>query len=156
MIEIRIPGGDDLKLEHLVLDYNGTLAFDGELLPKVKETLIALASKIDVHVLTADTFGKVRDRLDGVACHIQIIPGENQDQEKLAYIEALGVVNVASIGNGRNDRLMLKKSSLGIAIIQDEGAAADTVMVSDVVCTDIISALELLFNPLRLVATLRL
>ena len=51
---------------------------------------------------------------------------------------------------------MLKKSALGIAVIQDEGAAADTVMASDIVCTDIISALELLFNPLRLVATLRL
>ena len=127
MIEIRIPGDDDLKLEHLVLDYNGTLAFDGELLPRVKDTLISLATKIDVHVLTADTFGKVRDRLDGVACHVEIIPGESQDQEKLAYIEALGVENVASIGNGRNDRLMLKRSALATCLLWQslQGGATD-------------------------------
>ena len=156
MIEIHIPGGKHLKLKHLVLDYNGTLAFDGELLPKVKETLIALAPKIDVHVLTADTFGKARDRLDGVPCHVEIIPKDNQDNGKLNYVEKLGADSVISIGNGRNDKLMLKDAALGIAVIQEEGASADTLLAADVICTDIISALELLFNPLRLVATLRI
>ncbi len=35
MLEIDIPGKSTLKLSHLVLDYNGTVACDGHLLPGV-------------------------------------------------------------------------------------------------------------------------
>ena len=35
MLTISIPGGATLDIEHLVLDYNGTLAVDGVLLPGV-------------------------------------------------------------------------------------------------------------------------
>jgi soluble P-type ATPase len=59
------------------------------------------------------------------------------------------------IGNGRNDRLMLAESALGIAVVLGEGAAAVTLAAADVVCTDILAALALLTHPLRLVATLR-
>lgn len=40
MIEIEIPGGETLRLEHLVLDFSGTLARDGRLLPGVRERLL--------------------------------------------------------------------------------------------------------------------
>lgn len=50
---------------------------------------------------------------------------------------------------------MLKASALGIAIILGEGVATETLLASDVVCTSIIDALDLLRNPLRLTATLR-
>ena len=43
-----------------MLDYNGTLAVDGHLLGGVKKALTALSGKINVHVLTADTFGEGR------------------------------------------------------------------------------------------------
>jgi soluble P-type ATPase len=59
------------------------------------------------------------------------------------------------MGNGRNDRLMLKASALGIVVLQGEGAAFETIASADVLCTDILSALSLLSNPLRLIATLR-
>jgi peptide-methionine (S)-S-oxide reductase len=49
MIRINIPGFRDLQLIHLVLDYNGTLALDGKVLPGVGEALTALASRIEVH-----------------------------------------------------------------------------------------------------------
>jgi len=50
---------------------------------------------------------------------------------------------------------MLKASALGVAVIQGEGAAFETLASADVVSTDIQSALSLLTNPLRLIATLR-
>ncbi len=37
MIEINIPGFHHLQLIHLVLDYKGTLAIDGHLIPHVAE-----------------------------------------------------------------------------------------------------------------------
>jgi len=155
MIEIAVPGYKVIRLRHLVLDYNGTLSFDGELIQGVGACLNELSKKLHIHVLTADTFGKARSRLEGIACDVSILPIEEQDAGKLDYVKKLGESQTACIGNGRNDRLMLKAATLGIAVILEEGAAVETVLSADVVCTRIISALELLKNPLRLIATLR-
>ena len=59
------------------------------------------------------------------------------------------------IGNGRNDRLMLMRAELGIAVILDEGVAVASLQAADIVCQGVVPALELLLNPLRLTATLR-
>jgi soluble P-type ATPase len=79
-----------------------------------------------------------------------------QDRAKAAYVRGLDPVSTACIGNGRNDRLMLRIAGLGIAVIQGEGAALETVREADIVVRDVRDALDLLLNPLRLVATLRL
>lgn len=155
MIEVAIPGYKTLKLEHLVLDYNGTLAVDGEPVVGVTEALKDLAKRLEVHVLTADTFGKVQSRLVGLPFRISVLPLENQDTGKLDYVKALGAERTVCMGNGRNDRLMLKETALGVAVILSEGVAVETLSSADVVCADILSALELLTNPLRLTATLR-
>ena len=155
MIEVSVPGYKTLKLNYLVLDYNGTLSCDGEVIQGVKERLSALSKQLSVHVITADTFGKVESRLQDVPCEIRVLPLENQDVAKLEYIEPLGADRTVCIGNGRNDRLMLKAAALGIAVVLEEGAAVETVMDADVVFTSINSALDLLSNPLRLTATLR-
>jgi len=155
MIEIAIPGYGRLKLKHLVLDYNGTLACDGQLIAGVKEGLQALADKLDIYVLTADTFGKAGSWLEGVPCELTILPEGSQDKGKLEFVTRLGCEETVCIGNGRNDRLMLKESALGIAVVLEEGAAVETLLAADIVFTSIVSALELLANPLRMVATLR-
>lgn len=155
MIRIKIPGYKTLRLEHLVLDYNGTLAVDGEPVDGVTRTLTALAEKLQIHVITADTFGKVHARLSSVPCGISILPPEKQDAGKLEYVRQLGSDTTVCIGNGRNDRLMLKAAALGIAVILAEGAAAVSLADADIVCTDILDALALLTHPLRLTATLR-
>ncbi len=155
MIEVNVPGYKTLELNYMVLDYNGTLSCDGELIQGVKERLSVLSEPLSVHVITADTFGKVESRLKDVPCEITVLPLENQDVAKLEYIKHLGADRTVCIGNGRNDRLMLKAAALGIAVVLEEGAAVETVMDADVVFTSINSALDLLSNPLRLTATLR-
>jgi soluble P-type ATPase len=156
VIEVNIPGDRILQLKHIVLDYNGTIACDGDLIPGVKENLIALADKLQVHILTADTFGNARRGLEGIECELSIIAPESQDTGKLDYVKRLGAENTVCVGNGRNDQLMLKAAALGIAVILEEGAAATTLSTADVVCTNIVSALALLENPMRLIATLRI
>jgi soluble P-type ATPase len=59
------------------------------------------------------------------------------------------------VGNGRNDRLMLQVAGLGIVVVQAEGAAVQTALAADILSPDILTALDLLIHPLRLVATLR-
>ncbi len=155
MIEIQIPGYKKLLLEHIVLDYNGTMAIDGQLITGVREALVNLSGKLQIHVLTADTFGKVESEVKDIPCTLTIVPEKDQSKGKFDYIMRLDPNTVVCIGNGRNDQLMLKKAALGIALMQEEGAAGETILAADVVCRDIISALDLLKNPLRLKATLR-
>jgi soluble P-type ATPase len=155
MLQFDIPGYGALRLEHLVLDYNGTLACDGILIEGARARLGGLSNNLKIHVLTADTFGKVKSALAGVPCELSILPPEKQDDGKLDYVRRLGCDKTVCIGNGRNDRLMIKAAALGIAVIQREGAAGDTLVAADVVATDVLDALDLLTHPLRLVATLR-
>ena len=54
MINIPIPGFRDLHLKFVVIDFNGTPAVDGELLPGVIERLGEFAAAVELHVVTAD------------------------------------------------------------------------------------------------------
>ena len=155
MLEIAVPGWKTLRLQHLVLDYNGTLACDGLLLEGVGEALNKLAGKLEVHVMTADTFGKAAENLEGVNCSLSILEPGKQDEAKEMFVKNLGAERSVSIGNGRNDRRMLLISALGIAVMLREGAASETLGAADAVYTDILAALEALNRPGRLKATLR-
>jgi soluble P-type ATPase len=155
MLEIIIPGHKTLLLYHLVMDYNGTLAQDGVLLDGVRSRLTSLSERLSLHVVTADTFGIARSQLTGLACELAILPVEEQAQAKLAYVQGLNESQVVALGNGRNDRLMLQAAALGIAIIQGESAAIETCLAADVLAPNILTALDLLLSPKRLIATLR-
>lgn len=155
MLAVDIPGFGALRLRHLVLDYNGTLALDGRPLPGVKRRLAALGTRLSIHVLTADTFGNVRTGLKDVDCRLVVLGSAPQDRAKAAYVRRLGASGTVCIGNGRNDRLMLRAAALGIAVILAEGSSSETVRAADVVVADIGDALDLLIRPLRLAATLR-
>ena len=73
MIQIDIPGRGTIHLEVLVLDYNGTLALDGEMFESVKKNLIYLSTFLEIHVLTADTFGSVRHQCKGLPVQVKVL-----------------------------------------------------------------------------------
>jgi len=156
MLEMNIPGAQPLRLSHLILDYNSTLARDGSLLEGVAERLEILAKHLEIHIVTADTFGSVRTQIAHLPVQLAVIPPEQQAQAKAAYMEKLGPANSVAIGNGRNDALMLQQAALGIAVMQTEGAATAAMLAAEVVTPGIIDALDLLIHPDRLKATLRL
>lgn len=155
MICINIPGFKSLDIKHLIFDFNGTLSLDGTLLAGVTEELNRLALHLEIHVVTADTNENVREVLDGINCRILIVEGEKLDAKKAAYVESLGPCNCVVIGNGRNDRLMLQKAALGIAVIGPEGGAVGAIFAADVVVNDILDAIDLIRIPQRLIAVLR-
>lgn len=156
MLDINIPGAQSLRLSHLILDYNGTLACDGSILPGVAERLKILAEHLEIHIVTADTFGNVRTQVAHFPVQLAVIPPKKQAQAKAAYIEKLGLANSVAIGNGRNDTLMLQQAALGIAVMQTEGAATAALLAAEIITPGIVDALDLLLHPDRLKATLRL
>lgn len=155
MLAINIPGYGNLQIEHLLLDFNGTIAFNGRIIDGVREALSALAKDVDIHVVTADTFGDVSRQLEGIPVKLTILAESDQDQAKLGYLTTLGSGMTVAIGNGRNDRLMLEEAAIGIALIQQEGVAVEALNSADIACCTIGQALGLLLQPKRLTATLR-
>ena len=155
MIHFNVPGLGDYQLEHLVMDVNGTLAVDGQLLEGVAEKLASLQDQVRIHLLTADTHGK-QDLIDqqlGLTA-VRIRPG-GEAQQKAEYVRWLGSDTVVAIGQGANDGEMLKAARLGICVISIEGVARDTLLACDLVTPTIHSGLELLEKPARVSASLR-
>ena len=155
MFTISIPGREKVSIEHIILDYHGTLAIDGKMIDGVKEKLVQLSQSFHIHVITADTFGACGEQLQGLNCSIQILEADNQSKQKESYLKEVCKKNIIAIGNGANDSLMLKCADIGIALIQQEGVAIETLLSSDIVCNHIHDALDLMTNPKRLIATMR-
>lgn len=155
MIDIDIPGYQQLMLSRLVLDFNGTLACDGALLVGVKHKLVELANRIDIHVVTGNTYGTAKDELHGIPCQIVLLPPEGQARAKRDIVQKLGPDATVAIGNGRNDIEMMQLATFSIAFIGDEGIAYETMVSADVVTNNIHAALGLLSHQKRFVATLR-
>lgn len=155
MLKIDIPGFKVIEAEHLVLDFNGTIAIDGKFIDGVLSNLMKVTEFLNVHILTADTFGTAKQELRLLPVKIKILDPDNQDQQKLNYVRNLGSAKVIAIGNGRNDHIMLRESALSIGIIQAEGAYSQIIYDTHIICTRINDAIELLINPVRLLATLQ-
>ena len=81
-------------------------------------------------------------------------PGQEANQ-KADYVRNLGSENVAAIGQGANDAVMLKEAKLGICVISPEGTAVEALLASDIVVPDILRGFEILERPKRIIADLR-
>jgi P-type E1-E2 ATPase len=155
MIEIKVPGRDTYRVEHLVLDVNGTIVAKGDLIEGVAKRLAELSRSVEVHVVTADTRGRQHeiDAQLGIKA-TRIRPGDEAGQ-KASLVRSLGSEGVCAIGNGAIDAGMLREAKLAIVVLGEEGLAVEALNEADVVAPHINSALDLLLFPLRLVATLR-
>jgi soluble P-type ATPase len=151
-IHVDIPGSGSLTLTRLLLDFTGTLSCDGVLLPGVAERLKELGSKLRITVLTADTFGTAAKQLAGLPLTLHLI---QTGRDKANFMAGLDCTQTAAIGNGRNDVAMIRLAALGVAVIGPEGCAGELIAAANVVTGDILAALDLLRQPLRLKATLR-
>ena len=154
-IELDIPGWRRLVLRQLVLDVNGVLALDGELVPAVPERIAALSPVLDVHLLSADTYGHLADIAAAVTAQATRLRPGDEAAQKAEFVRSLGAASVVAIGNGANDIAMLEEAALGIAVLGFEGAAPATLLAGDIVAGSVHEALDLLLRPIRLVATLR-
>jgi len=155
VIEVIIPSYKDIKLKHLVLDYNGTLAVGGIFKREIKEKINRLSQTLNIHVITADTFGNVLEQIRGIDVKLHIISEENGSSDKLKFIENLGSEYCVAVGNGVNDSLMVKSAEVGICILGDEGCSVKTLLNSDIVIKNIEDCIDMLLDTNRLKATLR-
>ena len=154
-MNIDIPGLGQIAIDHVVFDYNGTIARDGKLIPGVRQAIEKYSTLVNFHVITADTFGCVKKQLQGVNAVLTRISDHDQAQKKLDYINTLGPLHTLCAGNGANDELMLKKACIGIAVIGEEGLATASFMAADLMVQNILDVFGFFRTPERLVASLR-
>jgi soluble P-type ATPase len=158
-ISIDIPGLGKVQINSILTDYTGTLAFSGKLIADIKDRLGRLAQLVDIHVVTADSFGTAEEELKGLPLVWRRLEGKNEDVQKQRYAEELGPHYVASFGNGNNDRLHLKvvreAGGLAIAVENGEGCALEAILNANVFVVGAVNAFDLLLEPTRLRATLR-
>lgn len=155
MVIAEIPGREDLRVECIVMDLNGTISQRGHIAKGTKERIRRLAQKANLFVLTADTRGNASDLLEGFPVTMKILASENEGQEKADFVKHLGSEKVVYIGNGANDERAMKAAKLGICVMGNEGCYTPTALVSQILVPTIDEALDLLLFPKQLVATLR-
>ena len=154
MLNIQIPGREELLLHHLVLDYNGTIAEDGNIIEGIRPRLAELAKDLSIYVITADTHGTAAKKCEGLP--LQVLTFPTTEVGKIKAEEATKMEGgVITIGNGFNDIQMSDAADLSICVIGKEGCCGALLAHTDVVVTSIEDALDLLLKTGRLRATLR-
>lgn len=158
-IDLDIPGFGKLELRRLVSDYTGTCSYGGKITRGLERRMVALSELLDIHVLTADTFGTAAEELRNIPMKlIHLEPGQ-EDVRKMEYVLRQEPRHAVALGNGLNDRLLLKtvKEAGGLAVAVDngEGCAIETLLNAGLLVTGAENALDLLLEPDRLRATLR-
>lgn len=154
MLKIEIPGRTPLEVRHLVLDYNGTIAVDGLVLKELAEPLETLSRSLEVHVLTADTYGTAAAQCAGLKVRVHTFPREGAGRCKEEIVRSLSG-GVVCMGNGFNDLPMFRIADLSIAVLLEEGVCAALLGAADVLVRSAADGLALLTNPDRLRATMR-
>jgi soluble P-type ATPase len=154
-VSIEIPGLGPRKFSTILSDYTGTLSVDGKLTAGVREALLELATRLDIHVLTANTFGTAEEELRGIPLDMKSLkgPGTDHDVQKRQFLSGFNAREVIALGNGNNDRLLLKAvkegGGLSIAVDNGEGCAVDSIQSANVFIHGASKALDLFTSALR-------
>lgn len=154
MLKIQIPGREEMTLSHLILDYNGTIAEDGEIIEGIRPRLAELAKELSIYVITADTHGTAAKKCEGLPLQVLTFPTTEVGEIKAEEARKM-TGGVITIGNGFNDIQMSDVADLSICVIGKEGCCGALLAHTDVVVISIEDALDLLLKTGRLRATLR-
>ncbi|EJO5346275.1 HAD hydrolase family protein [Clostridium botulinum] len=155
MIFIEIPGRDNINIKNIVFDYNGTVAEDGIMSLDIKENLKKISNKLNIYIITADTYGNVKKQCEGLPLSVETFPKGNATFYKRNFVEKLGPEETMVVGNGMNDIEMFKSAILSVAVIGAEGCAGKLITQSDIVVDKIEKVFSMIQNTNRIVATLR-
>ncbi|MBQ2650980.1 MAG: ATPase P [Clostridia bacterium] len=154
MIRIEIPGREALEISHIVLDYNGTIAVDGLLVPGLEAPIEALSKQVELHVLTADTYGTVRAQCAHLPLTVHTFPRPDAGLCKEEIVKGLSG-GVACFGNGFNDIPMFDAADLAVAVLLEEGMYAGLLTHADILVRSIHDGLSLFLTPDHIRADLR-
>ena len=151
-MRIDIPGVAIYNISHVFIDYNGTIAYKGKLLDGILESLTKLTQLYQVHIITGDTYGNVKEMFKNTDINL-ILAYTAKDKADL--VRHYNPETCISIGNGSIDALMFNKTAISIAVVGKEGCSVKALRNADIMVTDINNAFSIISNPNQLIATLK-
>lgn len=155
MLNFLIPGHDNVKIENILIDFNGTLAVDGILHEGIADKLAELSKIVDITVVSADTNCTIKEQLKNVPIEVRAFDGKNVSEEKKNILRQLNPVRTAVIGNGFNDHKMMREARVAIGVMGEEGIYSSLFSFTDICVSSIHAALDLFLKPNRIIATMR-
>ena len=157
MVSIDIPGKGKMNIENLVLDFNGTIAYDGNIKNGIREKIQRVHEMgINIYILTADTYHQAAEQCKDMPVTLEIFDVDNAALSKREIVNNIDSKLTMTIGNGNNDVEMFEESILSVAVIGDEGCAVKAIFAAYIITNNIDDAIDLLLNPHRIKATLRM
>ena len=157
MVSIDIPGKGKMNIENLVLDFNGTIAYDGNIKNGIREKIQRVHEMgINIYILTADTYHQAAEQCKDMPVTLEIFDVDNAALSKREIVNNIDSKLTMTLGNGNNDVEMFEESILSVAVIGDEGCAVKAIFAADIITNNIDDAIDLLLNPHRIKATLRM
>lgn len=150
---IEVPGRGPLEITTVILDLNGTITIDGNLIDGVAERVERLKNEgLDFRLFSGDTLGNAG--IIAKQLGIQLHTASN-GQAKADEAKKLPSPHIAAIGNGCIDSKLFESARLRISVLQSEGLFAPLLAQTDILVPSITDALDLLIHKSRLIATLR-
>ncbi len=156
MISIERPGQSHLEIEFILIDFEGTLAQDRRVHPKVKDKINLLSKRTKIYILAKGEAKLVEEMLKKVRAEGTYLKEGKTSEKKLDLLRKLGATRTAAIGNGIDDIPMIEEAVLGICVMGKEGTSSEAMKKADIVFLNILDALDFLLKPLRQEATLGL
>jgi hypothetical protein len=80
-ISVVIPGLGRRKIVSLLSNYTGMLSLYGKLSRGAEDSLLELSRKVDIHILTADTFGRAEAQLRHLPLTRHKLKGQGGDHD---------------------------------------------------------------------------
>ncbi len=152
-MKISIPETEEMELNTLILDLNGTLTEGGVLVDGVNQKIKLIKEKgLKVILFSGDTRGVAQKIADELGTELTLT---KNGKEKQAEALKLNPSTCVTIGNGLIDSLLFKEVKLAIGVIQKEGIHTACLKEADIITTSVIDALDLLLDEKSLIATLR-
>ncbi len=146
-------GVGEIILENIILDLNGTLAVNGELVSGVPEKISILKNLgFKIFLFTGDQRGNASLLAESLG--IEVKKALSSDQKEMLTRE-LDIERTVAIGNARIDIGTFKPCKLRIATLQSEGIHSEILKHIDIIVPSIIDAFNLLIDPNIFNATMR-
>jgi len=146
-------GVGEMELTTIVLDLNGTIAINGEIVLGVEERIEKLKNLgFTIYLFTGDQRGNASVQAQKLGIEVQ---KASTSDEKEELTRKLDVDHAVAIGNARIDIGTFKPCKLRIGTLQSEGIHTGILAHIDILVPSINDALDLLINENSFNATMR-
>ncbi len=147
------PGKGKITLDTIILDLNGTLAIEGNLVDVVIKRIEKLKTLgFKIYLFTGDQRGNAV--IQAKKLGIDVVITKNT-QEKALASKKFNKNTTVAIGNARIDIGTFENSRIRIATLQKEGIHREILEHVDIIVPSINDALDLLINVDSFNATMR-